>query len=130
MLIGIGRWLSFHRWLAMRTRLAALLLSLGTVCIYLSLLILGEHRAHIFAAAAALTDLFHLAHLVITQPKTFLHPNHAIAAATAAFTLALAVFIIMLKLAVLLVPGKRRCGQQCHQHDDHNNIFHVRFSIN
>jgi hypothetical protein len=114
----------------MSASLAALAFSLGTVCVDLSPLILGEHRAHIFTAAAALTDLLHLAHLVIAQPKAFLHSYHAIAATTAAFTLALAVFIIMLKLTVLLVPGKGRRGQQCHQHGDNNNTFHVRFSIN
>jgi hypothetical protein len=114
----------------MRTSLSTLVFSLGTVCVDLSPLILGEHLAHIFAAAAALTDLFHLDHLVSAQPKTFLHSSHAIATAPAAFTLALALSIILLKFTVLLVPGNGRHGQQCHQHDDNNNKFHVRFSIN
>ena len=114
----------------MSSTLAALLFSLRTVCVDLSPLILGQHRAHIFAVAATLTNLLHLAHLVIAQPQAFLHSSHAITAALAAFTLALAVSILMLTFTALPVSGKGRRGQQCHHHDDTNNTFHVRFSIN
>jgi hypothetical protein len=114
----------------MSTSLAALAFSLGTVCVDLSPLILGEHRTHIFAAAAAVTYSLHLAHLIIAQAKAFLHSSHAIAAASAAFTLALAVSILMLRFTALLVPGKSRRGQQCHQRDDNNHTFHVPFSFN
>jgi hypothetical protein len=114
----------------MSTSLATLAFSLRTVCVDLSSLILGEHRAHIFAVATALTNLLHLAHLIIAQAKAFLHSSHAIAAAPAAFTLALVVSILMLRFTAFPVPGEGRRSQQCHQRDDNNYRFHVRFSFN
>jgi len=113
----------------MSPSLAVLGFSLGTVRVDLSPLILGEHRTHIFAAAAALTYSLHLANLIVAQAKAFLHSSHAIAAAPAAFTLALAASILMLGFTAFPVPGEGRRSQQCHQRDGNNYKFHVRFSL-
>jgi len=129
-LFRFGWWLSLTLSLAMSTAVVALAFSLGTVCVNLSPLILGEHRAHIFAAAAALTYSLHLAHLIVAQSKAFLHSSHTIAAAPAAFTLALAASILMLRFTAFPVPGEGRRSQQCHQRDGNNYKFHVRFSFN